>query len=93
MDMLILNAHKFIKPGGNMIFVQSSMADIPRSIRLMQEHGMDVRIIGEVDGQFRDYNYEDQVFMREMASIPGSYTLRDGVYYERLIVFEATLPQ
>ncbi len=68
------------------------MANIPRSIRLMQENGMGVRIIGETDGPFRDYYLEDEEFMREMALIPGGYTIRDGVYHERLIVFQATLP-
>ncbi|MEM7307119.1 MAG: methyltransferase [Planctomycetota bacterium] len=91
-DTLILNAHKLVRPGGRLVFIQSSMADIPRSLRLMDEHGMNVRIVGETDGPFRKYYYEDPVYLREMAAIPGSYAVRDGVHYERLIVFEATLP-
>ncbi len=91
-DTLILDAHKLVRPGGWLVFVQSSMADIPRSIRLMQENGMGVRIIGETDGPFRDYYFEDEEFMREIALIPGGYTIRDGVHHERLIVFQATLP-
>ena len=39
-DMLILDAHKLVRPGGRLVFVQSSMGDIPRSLRLMAEHGM-----------------------------------------------------
>ena len=46
-DTLILDAHKLLRSGGALVFVQSSMADIPRSIRLMEEHGMDIRIMGE----------------------------------------------
>ena len=91
-DTLILDAHKLVKPGGRLIFVQSSMADIPRSLRLMQENGMSVRIVGEADGPFRDYYHEDDEFLREMATVPGSYSIRDGVHYERLAVFEARLP-
>ena len=91
-DSLILDAHKLVRPGGRLVFVQSSMADIPRSIRFMEDHGMEVRVVGETDGPFRDYYFEDPVYLREMASIPGAYTIRDGVHYERLIVFEATLP-
>lgn len=90
-DTLILDAHKLVRPGGRLIFVQSSMADIPRSIHLMQENGMTVRVVGETDGPFRDYYFEDERFLHEMAAIPGSYTIRDGVHYEWLIVFEATL--
>ncbi len=92
-DTLILDTHKLIKPGGRLVFVQSSMADIPRSIKLMEENGMQVRIIGEQDGQFRDYYFEDPIYMREMASQYGAYTVRDGKHFERLIVFEATLPK
>ncbi len=68
------------------------MADIPCSIRMMAEFGMQVRIVGETDGPFRDYYFDDEAYMREMASIPGAYSVRDGRHYERLIVFRATLP-
>jgi len=91
-DKLILDAHKLVRPGGRLIFVQSSMADVPRSIDLMERCGMQVRIVGETDGPFRDYYFEDPTYLKEMAAIPGSYAMRDGVHYERLIVFEARLP-
>ncbi len=91
-DTLILDAHKLVRAGGRLVFVQSSMADIPRSLRLMDECGMGVRIVGETDGPFRDYYFDDDAYIREMAAVPGSYAVRDGVHYERLIVFEATLP-
>ncbi len=90
-DTLILDAHKLVRPGGRLVFVQSSMADIPRSIGLMEEHGMQVRIVGETSGPFRDYYFEDEAYMREMAQVPGGYDIRYGVHYERLIVFEAEL--
>jgi methylase of polypeptide subunit release factors len=91
-DTLILDAHKLARPGGRLVFVQSSMADVPRSIRTMEECGMQVRVVGETDGPFRDYYFEDHDYLREMASIPGAYDVRDGVHHERLIVFEARLP-
>ena len=91
-DTLILDTHKFVRPGGWLVFIQSSMADIPRTIRLLEEHGMGVEIIGETDGPFRDYYFEDPVYMKEMAAIPGAYSVRDGVHHERLIVFRATVP-
>lgn len=91
-DSLILDAHKLVRPGGRLIFIHSSMADIPRSLRYMEEHGMNVRIVGETSGPFRNYYFEDPVYMREMAAVPGAYTIIDGTHHERLIVFEATLP-
>jgi methylase of polypeptide subunit release factors len=90
-DTLILDAHKLVRPGGRLVFVQSSMADIPRSLAYMEEHGMRMRIVGETDGPFRDYYFEDPRYMHEMARIPGAYDVRDGVHYERLIVFEGVV--
>jgi len=90
-DTLILDAHKLVRPGGRLVFVQSSMADIPRSIGLMEECGMQVEVLGETDGPFRPYYFEDQRYMKEMAAIPGAYTVRDGVHHERLIVLQGTL--
>ncbi len=91
-DTLILDAHKLVRPGGRLVFVQSSMADVPRSLELMAEHGMHVTVVGETDGPFRPYYFEDDDYLREMASIPGAYDVRDGVHHERLIVFDARLP-
>jgi 16S rRNA G1207 methylase RsmC len=71
---LILDAHKLVKPGGRQIFVQSSMADIPRTIRVLEENGMHVRVVGETSGPFRQYYYEDPEYMKEMAAIPGAYS-------------------
>lgn len=92
-DTLILEAHKLVKPGGRLVFVQSSMADIPRTIALMQESGMHVRILGETDGPFRDYYFEDEAFLTEIARLPGAYSVVDGVRHERLMAFEARLPK
>jgi release factor glutamine methyltransferase len=90
-DTLILNAHKLLKPGGELIFIHSSMANIPRSIKMMEENGMEVEIIGETSGPFRQYYFEDAKYMKDIASIPNGYTMIDGKHYERLMVFRATL--
>ena len=91
-DMLILDAHRLVRPGGRLVFIHSSMADVPRTMRLLEENGMSVRIVGETDGPFRDYYLADEKYLAEMAKVPGGYAVRDGVHYERLVVFEATLP-
>ena len=57
----------------------------------MEESGMEVEIIGETSGPFRPYYFEDAKFMKEIALLPGAYTVRDGMHYERLMVFRATL--
>jgi len=91
-DSLINDAHKLVKPGGRLIFIQSSMADVKRSIDLMKEWGMDVRIVGEHKGPFRDYYFEDEIFMKNIEKFPGAYEKKEGQYIETLTVFEATLP-
>ena len=92
-DTLILESHKLLKPGGRLIFIHSTMGDVPRTIRLLEECGLSVRIIADKDFPFRDYYFEDEVYLKEMAAVPGSYTVRDGVRYERLVAFEARMPQ
>lgn len=90
-DTLILDAHKLVRPGGRLVFIQSSMANLPRTLGLMEECGMTVRILAESDGPFRPYYLADEAFMREMAAIPGSHTLINGEYREKLTVLEGRL--
>jgi len=80
-DTLILDAHKLVRPGGRLIFVQSSMADIPRSIRKLEENGMRVRVVGETSGPFRQYYHDDPEFMKDIAAIPGAYSYEGGVHH------------
>ncbi len=91
-DTLINDAHKLVKPGGRLIFVQSSMADVNRSINLMNEWGMTVRIVGKNKGPFREYYFEDPIFMQNIEKFPGAYEKVGDRYMETLTVFEATLP-
>ena len=91
-ETLVLDAHKLVRSGGTLTFVQSSMADVPRTLRLMRECGMQAEVIAQTDGPFRAYYFDDPVFMREIAEIPGAYDVRSGTYFERLTVLQATLP-
>ena len=91
-DTLLLEAHKLVRPGGRIIFIHSTMADVPRTISMMEDQGMQIRILAERDHAFRDYYRDDPDFFLEMAKVPGSYTVRDGVHHERLVVFEGILP-
>ena len=92
-DTLILEAHKLLKPGGRLIFIHSTMGDVPRTIELLEECSFNVKILADKDFPFRDYYFEDEVYLKEMAAVPGGYTVRDGIRYERLVAFEATLPK
>lgn len=92
-DTLIRDAHRLVKPGGQLIFIQSSMANLPRTLDMLDEEGATVEILAQTDGPFRDYYFDDAVFMREIASVPNGYQVRDGVYYETLTAMRATLPR
>jgi len=91
-DTLINDAHKLVKSGGRLIFIQSSMADKKRSISLMNEWGMKVRIVGETKGPFRDYYFGDKLFMENIEKFPGAYEKKGDQFIETLTVFEAVLP-
>ena len=90
-DSLILDAHKRLKPGGVLAFVQSSMADLKKTLRRLDENGYDAEVLGERTGPFRDYYYEVEGFMEESRAIEGGFETRDGVDYETLTVIKATL--
>lgn len=91
LDSLILDAHKRLRPRGELIFIQSSMADFGETERRMDRNGFDVEIVGTTSGPFRDYYFEDEQFMKEIEAVDGSYELRDGVYHEHLRVYRGKL--
>ncbi len=90
-DSLILDTHKRLRAGGDLVFVQSSMADIAKTKRRLKENGYSVEILGTSQGPFRDYYFEDKAFMQEMQQVEGGFEIRDGTYYETLSVVRATL--
>ncbi len=90
-DSLILDAHKRLKPGGTLVFVQSSMADLAKTFRRLNENGYDAEVLGERAGPFRDYYYEDEAFMEESRAVEGGFETRGGVDYETLTVIAGTL--
>ena len=90
-DSLILDAHKRLNPGGMLVFVQSSMADLSKTITRLGENGFATKVLGEHSGPFRDYYYEDEGFMAESRAVKGGFETRDGVDYETLTVVAGTL--
>ena len=90
-DSLILDAHKRLKPDGTLVFVQSSMADLAKTLRRLDENGFDTKVLGERTGPFRDYYYEDEAFMEESRAVERGFETLDGVDYETLTVVVGTL--
>jgi len=90
-DSLILDAHKRLREGGDLIFVQSSMADIEKTKRRLVENGYEVDVLQSAEGPFRDYYFEDETFMEEIRHVEDGFETRDGTYYETLYVVRARL--
>lgn len=90
-DSLILDAHKRLRERGELLFVQSSMADIEKSLTRLDENGFDAREVGCTEGPFRDYYFDDPTFMAEIERVDGAYREQNGVKFETLCVIHAQL--
>lgn len=90
-DSLILDAHKRLRPGGELVFVQSSMADVAKTLRRLDQNGFEAKVLGSTEGPFRDYYFDDATFMAEIEQVEGGYEERDGTKYETLTVIHAKL--
>jgi 16S rRNA G1207 methylase RsmC len=90
-DELILNGHKRLLPEGDLVFVQSSMADMSMTKARMEENGYRCEVIKQQDYQWRDYYYLDPAFLEMCDKNPGSYFTKDGDRWETLYVLKGTL--
>ena len=90
-DSLILDGHRRLEPGGSLVFVQSSMADLGRTLSELDRNGYDAEVLLQREGPWRDYYYEDPDFLAEADRVEDGYTTRDGVRYETLTVVRARL--
>ncbi|KAA3611481.1 MAG: methyltransferase domain-containing protein [Planctomycetota bacterium] len=90
-DSLILDGHKHLHPNGELVFVQSSMADLDKTESRLRENGYEPEILGQQSGPFRDYYFEDASFMREIQEVPNGFYVENGVHYETLSVIRAVL--
>lgn len=90
-DSLILDAHHRLVPGGQLVFIQSSMADLKMTLRRLDQNGFDAEVVDSRRGPFRDYYFADESFMREIEEVPGGFQIEDGTYYETLFVVAARL--
>ena len=90
-DELILNGFRRLRPGGALVFIQSSMADRGKTERRLRENGYEPRRIDETSGPFRDYYYETPGFLEEARAVPDGFESVDGEDRETLVVYEARL--
>lgn len=90
-DSLILDTHKRLRPGGELVFIQSSMADVQKTLARLDENGFDARVVDTSEGPFRDYYFQDEAFMAESKRVPDGFKIKDGVHIETLSVIHAKL--
>lgn len=91
-DALLLDAHRRLREGGHLVFVQSSMADFARTRAEFARNGYSCEVVHEQEGPFRGYYFEDETFMREIREVEDGFRLgEDGTHYERLQVFVGRL--
>lgn len=90
-DSLILDGHKRLEPQGRMIFVQSSMADLSRTLRRLDENGYQAEVLAQREWPWRDYYFDDPTFLTESDQVPQGYRVENGVRLETLSVISARL--
>lgn len=91
LDKLILDSFRRLKPEGELLFVQSSMADLNLSLQMMLRNGYDPRILAQREELWRDYYFEDPRFLLEADEVEGGYDERDGQRFEILSVLHGKL--
>ena len=90
-DELILRASRRLRDDGELLFVQSSMADVSKTLRRLDENGYDARALDTRSGPFRDYYFDDPTFLEEARRVENGFEERDGVFYETLSIIHGKL--
>ena len=90
-DALILRASRRLRDEGELLFVQSSMADVSKTLRRMDENGYDAQVLDTRSGPFRDYYFDDPTFLEEARRVEDGFEDRDGVLYETLSIVHGKL--
>lgn len=79
-----------LSPSGRLLMTHNSMTDVPASVRLMEELGLEPRVLGERSLELRPFI--DRAWLDRLGGVArGLYEVRDGRAYETLYVLEAHL--
>src|SRR5262245_34102705 len=89
-DEVIRDTPKRLTPSGRLLMVQNSMTNLSRSLRLMDEIGLQARVVAEQS--FELPSYIDRAWLDELGGTArGLYSIRDDRPFGTLYVVEATL--
>lgn len=87
---LIRETPVWLSPRGRLLMTHNSLADLPKSMRLMESVGLEPRVVAERSLEFRPF--VDRAWLDELGGTKrGLYTIRDGRAYEILYVVEARI--
>ena len=89
-DRLIEQSPRFLRPGGHLLFVQSSMADFAKSEQALEAAGYYASVIHQTRQLFRDYYFEEPGFIEQSRDVAGGFEEIDGCLIETLRVYLGT---
>jgi release factor glutamine methyltransferase len=89
-DALIRETPGNLLPSGRLLMTHNSMANLQKSLRLLQSVGLEPKIIAERSLAFRPFI--NRAWLDTLGGeAEGLYSVRDGIAYESLCVLEARL--
>jgi hypothetical protein len=87
-DELIRAVPGLLSASGRLLMTHNSLADLPKSLQLMESLGLESRVLAERSLEFRPFINRDWLD-KLGGTARGLYDVRDGKAYERLYVVEA----
>lgn len=94
LDSMIEHSSDALNPGGRLIFVQSSLANIEQTRTLLRDKGFSVSISGRKRFPFRDFYMPHLFFYRRQAMLSRKaiyHENKDGMLYETLYIIDAQI--
>ncbi|RMI04879.1 MAG: methyltransferase domain-containing protein [Calditrichaeota bacterium] len=88
---LIRKSPSFLRPGGYLIFCQSSMADFRTTEIELKEQNFMYETVYLQRNLFRDYYFTEPGFIQESQKVEHGFEIIDGEYVETLKVYLGTL--
>jgi len=89
-DAIIIEAAHKLAPSGRLLMTHNSMANLQKSLRLLEAHNMEHRILAHRQLAFRPFI--DRAWLDAIGGeAKGLYSVSGGVAYEGLYVLEARL--
>jgi hypothetical protein len=90
-DALIKEGPDKLSPSGRLLMTHNSMANLPKSLRLLESVGLQPKIVAERTLAFRPLI--DRDWLDALGGVSEClYFVRDGVAYERVCVVDARRP-